>query len=154
LREKILSKRQPSGADAIVAHEQPSGEALIDSVKTVAGGNLHQLDSGDLGETAELAGQLGASREDTSQDGGIETERGGVCLGDCAGRATTKSGDYSEANEAFLSDQADFNASAVTHHTEYGSEAGIEEIDGFDGLTSFVKQLATFDLLELQLGEQ
>jgi hypothetical protein len=52
LREKILSKRQPSGADAIVAHEQPSGEALIDSVKTVAGGNLHQLDSGDLGKTA------------------------------------------------------------------------------------------------------
>jgi hypothetical protein len=97
---------------------------------------------------------LRTTRENTFQGAPIETERGRVRLSNKTRGAATKSGDYFETDEAFLPDQAHLNAPSVAHHAKDGSEPGIHEIHGFNGLAGFMEQLTTFHLEEFQLGEQ
>lgn len=44
LSEKFLGERHVFVADAVVAHQQPAGQAFFDTVQAVAGGQLRRLE--------------------------------------------------------------------------------------------------------------
>ncbi len=67
--KKIVGDGQNRRIDAILGHEQPAREALLDSVQTIAGGGLRHLQTENHSSHLQFAMQLRSRRQQLAECG-------------------------------------------------------------------------------------
>jgi len=150
VREEFLREGYDVSAEPILAHQEPTSEAFVHFMKTVAGTDVGGLHSHALRVTVQFFFQCRRVRQHL-----FEVCRGHlVCaaadLHDNLRWAAAESDDERESDESFLARQANFDAFSVRHDTEHRSKTAIDEVGVRERLTSFMqhgvgRQLHEFD---------
>jgi hypothetical protein len=142
--EELMGHGEGCGVGAVLADEQPAGEAGFDFVLGIAGGGLHDLDKLglDIAQSEDL--ELIAAEELAAGvfEGAGEAAAGN--LGVDAIEAAMRAHEGGDADGGFIAEHADFNLGAVLEGDGLRRHALFNEVEMVDRLAGefdFVAQL-------------
>jgi hypothetical protein len=141
LSEEFMSHAKDFGIDAVLAHQQPTRQALFNFMQPVARRNLGYLQS--LNEYVAVPDQPQFRRraQGIDQQRGLHSQATSGNLHDRPMRSAVKSNREGRADNAFLANNRDFDASAVAGKDNYGGHAVVEEVCKLDPGASFVQDM-------------
>jgi len=129
--EKLLGEVEVLAFDAVLDHEEPAGEAVLDFVEAVAGGELTQDKAVALDEL-ENAPKDGAGFEELLLQVGVaHTEGGAFDLNERGGGRGHGAKEVDALDHALATDEADLGARSIGHEGDDGGDAGGHEVGVF-----------------------
>lgn len=134
LGEKLLGEEEGGLTDAVGDHEKPSGEAFLDFMEAIAGGDLTGEQGGVL-HVLEHDPAHGIEREELAFEAFIVDAKGGG--GDLDEAVVDGGGGTEEAKgfgRSFPADKADLDTLSVGHVGDHRGDAGGDEVDVPGGL--------------------
>lgn len=149
--EKIVGDWENSGVDAILGHEEPAGEALLNSVQAIARGGLRHLQAENDGVQLKLAVQLRQGREKFLQNGSRHALTVSGDLRDFLKRTAAQTGQGRDTDDAFVTDNSCLDGLTVSKDDDQRDQAIVEEVHELKRLVRLVKNIVVSQLKELQV---
>src|SRR5260221_1089294 len=139
VRQEFLSQADQVSAQAVLAHQEPAGHALVNVVQAVASGDLCGLAGKFKGVALQLSAQHWASLQCAGQVIGANAECAALNLNDHSGGAALETGDQRQTDKALAVSQPNFNKPVLFQNGEHRSQSTDHEISVDDGAGGFVQ---------------
>src|SRR4051812_12884129 len=126
--QKIVGNRENLGFNAVLGHQQPASEALLDAMETIARGSLRDLQSEDNCVALQHALELRSGRKHFAQDADRNPESIAGNLHNFQKRTADQSGHRGNTYESFASYQPGFDGFSAAEDNHQGNQAFVQEV--------------------------
>ena len=138
--------------EAVLAHQQPAGQALINSVQPVAGGELRNLHAMHEGKTAQLRAQPRSGKQNILKHFRADAHAASRHLHDGPEDLETKSLGKRHPYHAFLADDTDFHTSPIVTESDQRRHAVVQKIGKLNFFAGFLQDLVLGKVDGLEVG--